>query len=57
MRILVSQGWEFDHYTGSHANYRRPGYPTVIVPYMRGVFRPGTVANIRRQMQLTSEEF
>ena len=57
VRILRSQGWEFHHYTGSHANYRKPGYPTVVVPYMRGVLRPGTVASIRRQMLLTSEEF
>ena len=57
INILRSQGWEFHHFTGSHANYRRPEYPPVIVPYMRGVLRPGTVAGIRRQMQLTSEEF
>lgn len=55
--IVLSQGWEFHHYTGSHANYRKPGVSTVVVPYMRGVLRPGTVANIRRQMGLTSEEF
>ncbi len=55
--ILQSMGWELHHYTGSHANYRKPGFPTVIVPHRRGVLKPGTVANIRRQMMLTSEEF
>ena len=55
--ILRSLGWEFHHYTGSHANYRKPGYPTVVVPHKRGMLGPGTVANIRRQMMLTSREF
>ena len=55
--MLRSMGWDLHHFTGSHANYRKPGSHTVVVPHKRGVLRPGTVANIRRQMMLSTDEF
>ena len=56
-RILVSLGWELDHYTGSHANFQRPGHPTVIVPEHRGEVRPSTFSSILRQMGISRAEF
>ena len=56
-RILNHLGWEFDHQTGSHAIYQRPGHGTVSVPRHRGEVRPGTLGNILRQMGMTRAEF
>ena len=56
-RILTSLGYELDHHTGSHANYRKLGYPTIVVPEHRRELPPGTFASIRRQMVLTNAEF
>ena len=57
MRILTSQGWEFDHYTGSHANFQKPGHSAVIVPEHRGEVRKSTLSSILRQMGITRAEF
>ena len=55
--FLNSLGWEIDHQAGSHANFQRPGHPTVIVPENRGEIRPSTFSSILRQMGITRAEF
>ena len=57
MRILTGQGWEFDHYTGSHASFQKQGYSPVIVPEHRGEVRQSTLSSILRQMGMTRAEF
>ena len=57
MRILTSQGWEFDHYTGSHANFRKRGYSSVTVPDHRREVTKSTLSSILRQMGVTRAEF
>ena len=57
MRILNSLGYELHHYSGSHANFRRRGHPTVVVPEHRGEVRPTTLSSILRQMGMSKAEF
>ncbi len=57
MRILNTLGYELHHYSGSHANFRKYGHPTVVVPEHRGEVRPTTFSSILRQMGISRAEF
>lgn len=56
-RIVVHLGWEFSHYHGSHAIFKKPGYSHLSVPEHRRELAPGTLAGIIKLIGLTKREF
>jgi len=56
-RIASHLGWEFSHYRGDHAIFRKPGAPSLSIPENRRELALGTLASIIRGMGLTRREF
>ncbi|MYA61754.1 MAG: type II toxin-antitoxin system HicA family toxin [Dehalococcoidia bacterium] len=57
-RLAESQGWRFSRQRGSHmifVKWRERNH--VSIPASEREVRVGTVANIKRQMRLSNEEF
>jgi predicted RNA binding protein YcfA (HicA-like mRNA interferase family) len=58
IRVLKRAGFVFDHATGSHQAFRRPGHPgSVVVAFHRGELKRGTLNGILKQAGLTPEGF
>ena len=55
--ILTYLGWEFSHYRGDHAIFRRVGAPSLSVPENRQELARGTLSSILRALGLTRREF
>ena len=56
-KIAVHLGWEFSHYHGSHAIFKKLGSPSLPIPENRRELARGTLGNILRSMGLTRREF
>jgi predicted RNA binding protein YcfA (HicA-like mRNA interferase family) len=56
-RIAIHLGWEFSHYHGDHAIFRKVGSPSLSVPENRQELARGTLGSIIRAMGLTRREF
>jgi len=59
IKVLGSKGFIYASQKGSHAKFKKPGNPTliVIVPTPRKEIPVGTFRSILRQAQLTEEDF
>ncbi len=57
-RLAESQGWRFSRQRGSHMIFVKTGERNhVLIPASERQVRVGTVASIRRQMGLSTDEF
>ena len=56
-RIAAHIGWEFSHYRGDHAIFRKLGAPSLSIPENRRELARGTLSSIIRGMGLTRSEF
>jgi predicted RNA binding protein YcfA (HicA-like mRNA interferase family) len=56
-RVARHLGWEFSHYHGDHAIFRKAGSPSLSVPENRQELARGTLSSIIRAMDLTRREF
>ena len=58
MNALRHAGFRFDHQTGSHAIYEKPGHPLIItVPMHNKDLKKGTLHSIIKQTGLSAGEF
>ena len=56
-RIKIHLGYEFNHYHGDHAIFRKLGSPSISIPGSRQELARGTPGSIIRAMGLTRREF
>ena len=55
--IFVHLGWEFSHYRGNHAIFRKAGAPSVPIPENRRELARGTLSSLIRALGITRREF
>ena len=57
MRVLLNDGFEVDHQSGSHVTLRPPDGRRAVIPMHNRELKRGTLLGIIKQAGLTPEEF